>query len=172
METKAVRKQQEEAITRLRETLKPGDTVYTILRHVSRSGMSRSISVVQVGQDGGVFDWTWAVARAIGERIDEKHDGVKMGGCGMDMGFETVYRLSWKLFPDGFDCIGEKCPAADHNNRVQPPDGSCPDGTGPRKKCGNLTHGFPQAMKDGRGGCKPWHHEKHQGAYALKQRWL
>ena len=160
MATKAVRKQQEEAITRLRETLKPGDTVYTILRHVSRSGMSRSISVVQVGQDGGVFDWTWAVARAIGERIDEKHDGVKMGGCGMDMGFETVYRLSWKLFPDGFDCIGEKCPAADHSNRVQPPEGTCLDHV---KRGGGICHDR---------NCKPWHHEKHQGGYALKQRWL
>lgn len=112
----AVRKQgQQEAITRLRETLKPGDTVYTVVRHVSRSGMSRSISVVQL-QDGEIFDWTLAVARALDERIDQNHDGVKVGGCGMDMGFHLVYELSHVLFRDGFDCIGEGCPANDHNN--------------------------------------------------------
>ena len=58
----------------------------------------------------------------------------------------------------------------DNRNGVKPPEGSCPDGTGPRKKCGNLMHGFPQTMKGERGGCKPWMHS--DGGYALKQRWI
>ena len=39
-------KERDEARERLLEMLRPGDTVHTILRHVSRSGMSRSISPV------------------------------------------------------------------------------------------------------------------------------
>lgn len=44
--TKARKQEQTEAIAKLREWLKPGDTVYTILEHVSSSGMSRSIRVL------------------------------------------------------------------------------------------------------------------------------
>ena len=43
-----------------------------------------------------------------------------MGGAGMDMGFALVYELSHALYPDGFDCIGEGCPANDHNNPPHP----------------------------------------------------
>lgn len=35
-------REREEAITKLREWIKPGDTVYTILDHVSSSGMSQA----------------------------------------------------------------------------------------------------------------------------------
>ncbi len=37
-----------ETVKRLRALLRPGTTVYTILRHVSSSGMSRRISVVVI----------------------------------------------------------------------------------------------------------------------------
>ena len=40
------KQERQDAIERLRSMLAPGDSVYTILRHVSRSGMSRSISLV------------------------------------------------------------------------------------------------------------------------------
>ena len=36
------------AITELRKCIKPGDTLFTKLEHVSRSGMSRVIQVVQI----------------------------------------------------------------------------------------------------------------------------
>lgn len=108
------------ALDTLREMLKPGDTVYTVLRHVSRSGMSRSISAVVI-EDGVPRDVSWAVARAVGEPFDRTHDGVKVGGCGMDMGFHLVYTLSRVLFRDGFECIGEGCPSNDHSNPPYPP---------------------------------------------------
>ena len=41
MPTKQNIKERDEARARLREILKPGDTVYTVLRHVSASGMSQ-----------------------------------------------------------------------------------------------------------------------------------
>lgn len=114
-----------EAITQLRSFLKPGMTIYTVLCHRSSSGMSRSISLVipkrcyrdeyPVDADGAVLgnakpkrkqfleiaslDY-WA-AQAMGYRIDDKHGGLRMQGCGMDMGFQLVYQLGATLWPNG-----------------------------------------------------------------------
>jgi hypothetical protein len=105
----------QDALDRLREVLHPGDTVGTIVRHVSKSGMTRDISVV-ITVDGDLFNATHLVACVLGDRVVNK--GVRRGGCGMDMGFDLVYSLSRTLFPDGFDCIGyaERCPSNDHSN--------------------------------------------------------
>ena len=96
-----------EAIGRLLSELTPGRTVYTKITHVSRSGMSRSISLYIVGNTGQIEDITWQVARATNSRVDNTHGGIIMGGCGMDMGFAAVYSLSGTLYPDGFKCSGQ-----------------------------------------------------------------
>jgi hypothetical protein len=87
--SKAKRAEQAEAIEKLRIMLPPGSMVKTILRHCSRSGMSRSISPIVNGEDVG-----YLVALAIDERRDPKNGGIKLGGCGMDMGFQLVYLLA------------------------------------------------------------------------------
>jgi hypothetical protein len=113
--TKQQKAEQQEAIAKLREWIKPGDTVYTILRNVSRSGMSREIGIVLM-ENGVDLHPNYLVAKALGERIG-KRDGVIVGGCGMDMGFHLVYNLGRVLFPEGFECVGEKrCRANDHTN--------------------------------------------------------
>lgn len=103
--------------------LKPGQTVYVILRHVSKSGMSRSISVVipTIHEDGkpGIYDITHLVAPALDLPRDNNHDGVKIGGCGMDMGCSLVYDLSHTMWPGGFVCIGDGCPSNDHFNHEE-----------------------------------------------------
>lgn len=101
-----------EAIRKLRAICKPGDTLGTIMRSVSRSGMMRHISVLH-----GTDDITWLVARAEGVTCCDD-GGIKAGGCGMDMGFSVVYNLSSLLYPDGFTCTGKKtrCPSNDHAN--------------------------------------------------------
>lgn len=90
--------------------LQPGDTVQTILRHVSRSGMTRAISPVFNGKD-----ISYLVGPVVGYRLDRRHDGLKVEGCGMDMGFHLVYGLSRRLF-QGWTCIGDRCPSNDHSN--------------------------------------------------------
>ena len=105
----------DEAITSLRETLKPGDTVYTVLRNCSRSGMTRSIDAYVI-EDNNPRWISRFVANATGLNFDERREAVKMGGCGMDMGFALVYELSYTLYPDGFECIGDGCPSNDHSN--------------------------------------------------------
>ena len=89
-----------EAIERLHELLQPGDTIYTILKHVSASGMSRSIQL-KVVKNGDICDISWDAARAMGDKIDPKNGGIKIGGCGMDMGFALVYNLGAVLWPQG-----------------------------------------------------------------------
>jgi hypothetical protein len=83
----------------LRKLIKPGSTVYTILRNVSASGMSRQIDVIIVKRDGprNISNY---VADACGYT---QHNGgpLKVGGCGMDMGFAVVYGLGAKLWPNG-----------------------------------------------------------------------
>jgi hypothetical protein len=102
--TKAQKAEQAEAVERLREILKPGDTVYTILRHVSKSGMLRHVSPVKMTDDGPWYLTYW-VAKAAGYKTASGASyAVKMTGCGMDMGFALVYALSRVLeenAPDG-----------------------------------------------------------------------
>lgn len=148
--TKAQRTEQAAAIERLREWVKPGDTVYTILRHVSRSGMSRSISTVIDGEEGP-NDISYMVARALGNRMDRDRGGVIVGGAGMDMGFHLVYNLSYCLWPNGFECVGAGdeskhwtrtgCPSNDHSNQRELP-----------MVAGSMVHS--------------------DGGYALRHRWL
>jgi hypothetical protein len=92
---------QEQAKQELRKLLKPGQTVYCILNHVSSSGMSRSISLAIGGKKGEIRKLDYLVATARGEHIDEKHGGLKVSGCGMDMGFHLVYSLGRMLWPNG-----------------------------------------------------------------------
>ena len=99
----------------LHKFVQPGDTVYTILRHVSRSGMSRVISCY-IKTDTGMQWLDGWIARVGIYRLDREREGLKIGGCGMDMGFAIVYDLSYQLFKDGFTCIGEGCPSNDHSN--------------------------------------------------------
>ena len=66
---------QDEAREKCREMFPLGTTVSTVLRHVSRSGMMRSISVLVV-VDGQTYDMSYWVARAIDGKIDQNHDGI------------------------------------------------------------------------------------------------
>ena len=116
MTTKAQQRERQEAIEHLREFIKPGDTVYTTLKHVSRSGMLRIIDV-HVIEDNQPRWIAYTVAKAIDAPFNQRaSDGIKMTGCGMDMGFALVYDLSYNLFRDGFDCTGENCHSNDHSN--------------------------------------------------------
>jgi len=84
-----------------------GSRVYTILRHVSSSGMSRDISLVVADREGRISDITYYAADALGSRLVERNGfrAIRVNGCGMDMGFHLVYNLSSVLF-HGHDRAG------------------------------------------------------------------
>ena len=95
------KKEVEEQRANLRKWLKPGDTVYTIVDHVSRSGMSRTIRVVLMKcEDGQARDIhpNYAVSAVLGYPRAKRGDGFVVGGCGMDMGFHVVHSLGYALF--------------------------------------------------------------------------
>ena len=104
----------EQAIHSLDLILKPGDTVYTKLLHVSRSGMSRVLDLYVI-RDNKPHRITWDVAEATGCGYSRKYEGATVGGCGFDAGFHLVYALGRVLFQE-FRCIGEGCPSNDHCN--------------------------------------------------------
>jgi hypothetical protein len=76
-----------------------GDTVYTVLRSVSSSGMSRTLSL-KVAKEGKILDLTYYASIVLDWPLVEVNGSraIRVGGCGMDMGFHTVYTLSRVLF--------------------------------------------------------------------------
>ena len=94
-----------EAIEKLHAIISKGDTLHTILRHVSSSGMSRVISVVYVAPDGDILSLDYLISQlGVYKRtpVSAKHDGLKVGGAGMDMGFAVVYDVAQTVFQDGY----------------------------------------------------------------------
>ena len=87
--------EREEAIKYLRKMIRPGTEVYTLIRHVSRSGMSRDISCFIV-KAHSICTIDWHVQRVLDYPFS-KNQGIKVGGCGMDMGYHVVNSLSYAL---------------------------------------------------------------------------
>jgi hypothetical protein len=78
--------------------IKQGMTIYTVLRHCSSSGMTRAIGLHAVAKDKTIIRLDYlAVQLGVGS-FNKKHGGITVSGCGMDMGFDLVYRLSRKIF--------------------------------------------------------------------------
>ena len=91
----------EASLARLKKMLKPGATVYATVTHVSRSGMMRHIKLF-VAYKGEIINISWDAANVLEWNMVKGEHALKVGGCGMDMCFHTVYSLGRKLFPDGF----------------------------------------------------------------------
>jgi hypothetical protein len=96
--------EREEAIQELKSLIKKGDTVYTILTHVSSNGMSRRFKVLVL--EDSVFmppdnkkikDISHLVAQALEYRHSKTGYEVVVGGAGMDMAYHLVYTLSQAL---------------------------------------------------------------------------
>lgn len=85
----------EEALVELRALCPPGTTVYTILRSVSRSGMSREIGVA-VFKDGHPFHPNYYTATVLGMR--HGREGVVSKGCGFNHAATLVSDLSDALY--------------------------------------------------------------------------
>lgn len=105
-----------DSFARLNALVLPGMTVYTVLNHVSRSGMMRHISAYILSSAGVLENITEDAAVVTGRAIAPRGVGMKVGGCGMDAGFEVVYNLAFSLYKPGFTCVGQGCPSNDHSN--------------------------------------------------------
>jgi hypothetical protein len=151
----------QEAIARLHELLEPGDTITCVLRGVSRSGMTRWIDFYVVRPDDRnprevVTLWlTRTIATACEYTYDRNKEALKIGGCGMDMGFAVVYDLCRVMYPDGFGVEG-KLPSG---HKIRPKTRAM---AAKAVKRGATFYG---RNGDGSG----WDND---GGYALKHRWL
>jgi len=81
-----------------------GDTIYTVLRSVAPSGMSRTMSL-KVAKNGKILDLTYYASVVLDYPLVEVNGSraIRVGGCGMDMGFHAVYSLSRVLFRDKYE---------------------------------------------------------------------
>lgn len=145
----------EESLANLRKWLKPGDTVHTILDHVSSSGMSRNIRVVLL-RSGEAMHPNYAISVVLGLRRAKRGDGMVVGGCGMDMGFHIVHSLGYALWgKEASEGVGKEANAL--RKAIYLADKFYWHQQGKKEK--------PNWNKPGR--------EWHGGAgYALKHRWL
>ena len=96
------------AIVRLRAYLSVGDTVYGVVRSVSRTG-TRTLDLYKLTDAGPTYLSGW-VAQALGIKR------VNSGALRSSDLFTIVYELGYSMWPDGFDCIGDRCPSNDHSN--------------------------------------------------------
>ena len=100
--TKAEYERKHESYCRkmLKKFLKPGQVVYTVLRHVSASGMQRRIDAYTVHKGRLVYLSGYAEG-VTGYKRGANGQGLVMGGCGMDMGFQLVYSMGLGIWPKG-----------------------------------------------------------------------
>lgn len=85
-------------IIRMKEVLEKADyAIYTKLNHVTQSGMTRFISVICI-IDNRPYDYSYLVSKILDSKISNLHGGIKVGGCGMDMGYHLVSNLSYALY--------------------------------------------------------------------------
>jgi len=81
-----------------------GDTIYTVLRSVAPSGMSRTMSL-KMAKGEYIQDLTYYASIVLDYPLVEVNGSraIRVGGCGMDMGFHVVYSLSRVLFRDKYE---------------------------------------------------------------------
>jgi hypothetical protein len=71
--------------------------IWQMVKHVTRSGMSRSISSLAI-VNGEPFVLDYRISRILDWPTDQSNGGVKVSGVGMDMGFHLVYTLSSVIY--------------------------------------------------------------------------
>ena len=86
------------------EGAKEGQEILSIVRSVSSSGMSRTMSFYYVEEDGSLSNVTWSIAQILGYKVINYHgfNAIRVSGVGMDMCFAVVYDLGYVLKGNGY----------------------------------------------------------------------
>lgn len=98
---KPTKEEEKESREFLLKNLPPGTRVFTIVKHVSRSGMMRRI-IPFIIINNEPYDLSWHIARLGLFKRKYPNEGLEVYGCGMDMCFHLVYELGRILYPEGF----------------------------------------------------------------------
>ena len=76
---------------------------YVLARHVSKSGMSRVLSVYYFDQKAGrMYHLNYVAAILLNLPMDRNYEGVSVKGGGMDMGFHLISQLAKAATGDGY----------------------------------------------------------------------
>ena len=59
------------------------------------------VSIYQKTSRPAIRSISWLASRATGDTLDQDRGGLRLGGCGMDMGFQAVYSLGRAMWPNG-----------------------------------------------------------------------
>ena len=91
--------------------LRTGETIYTILRHRSSSGMLRVIDAIVIRKNRPLSVRAFLTEKQKDrldkwQKYDHDRNGWRIGGCGMDMGFHLVYTIGSICRPKGFKVKG------------------------------------------------------------------
>lgn len=92
---------QAEAVERLRGMLKPGETVWCVLRHPSSGGDSWWLDFYTFPGDYKLWFSSLFAKAGVGS-FDERRECLKVRGGGMDMCAATVMDVSKLLFGDAY----------------------------------------------------------------------
>jgi|TARA_E500000178_G_scaffold327843_1_gene357286 hypothetical protein len=84
------------AETKLNQILKRNETIYSVIRHVSQSGMTRHITFFII-KDGQVWHIDNLISDYLDYRTNKRFNALVVGGCGMDMAFSVVNNLQEQM---------------------------------------------------------------------------
>ena len=88
----------------LLEELPKGTTLYTTLRRVSRSRMTRviDVTIIRDNDPRNLIVQEFQYCARDCEQESKWGGNYKVTGCGMDMGFWLVYELGYLVHQDGY----------------------------------------------------------------------
>lgn len=99
--SKELKARQEESIASLKSALPVGSKVYGVIMSVARSGMSRRIAVMAADGQGGIRNFSFDFSSVYHDgNINGWEDGVRIGGCGMDMNYHLITSVARAVHGD------------------------------------------------------------------------
>ena len=83
----------------LMQEINTDQTIFSIIRHVSQSGMTRHIAFFYINNNAPYWI-TYDIHKMLGYKMNKYHDALVVGGCGMDMAWSVVNNLEGKINED------------------------------------------------------------------------
>lgn len=92
------------------------NTIVASIKRISSSGMNRDIGFAMITSKGNLFNMTYCMSKLAECKLNDNHT-IRVGGCGMDMVFHSLYNFNGnviRLLKD-YNLIKEKELKEDNN---------------------------------------------------------
>tara|TARA_R110002074_G_scaffold366526_3_gene540485 strand:+ start:197 stop:472 length:276 start_codon:yes stop_codon:yes gene_type:complete len=77
------------------------ETIYSIINHVSKSGMTRHISFFKIIDNEPEYI-NHEINNLLDYKFNKNYNSLVVGGCGMDMAFHVVYQYGKVKHDNGY----------------------------------------------------------------------